>query len=81
MLVIEQYILNRNIQRVPSIEVDLTNPYKEINQVTRESTSPPSDSDEDWTTTRKEELIEAYRSNDTTRRASTPHPGKRVKGH
>jgi hypothetical protein len=31
MLVIEQYILNRNIQRVLSTEVNLTNPYKEIN--------------------------------------------------
>jgi hypothetical protein len=25
--------------------------------------------------------MEAHRSNDTTRRASTPHPGKRVEGH
>jgi hypothetical protein len=52
-----------------------------MNRVTRKPTSPPSDSDEDWTTARKEELMEAHRSNDTTRRASTPHPGKRVKGH
>jgi hypothetical protein len=47
MLVIEQYILNRNIQRVLSIEVDLTNPYKEINQVTRKPTSLLLDLDED----------------------------------
>jgi hypothetical protein len=81
MLVIEQHILNGNIQKVPSTEVNLTNPYEEMNRVTRKLTSPSSDSDENWTTTRKEELIGAHRSNDTTRRASTPHPGKRVKGH
>jgi hypothetical protein len=32
-------------------------------------------------TVRKEELIEAYCSNDTIRRALTPHSGKRVEGH
>jgi hypothetical protein len=47
MLVIEQHILDGNIQKVPSTEVNLTNPYEEINQVTRKPTSPSSDSDED----------------------------------
>jgi hypothetical protein len=47
MLVIEQYILNKNIQRVLSIEVDLTNLYKEINRVIREPTSLLLDLDED----------------------------------
>jgi hypothetical protein len=47
MLVIEQYILDGNIQRVLSIEVNLTNPYEEMNRVTREPTSLPLDSDED----------------------------------
>jgi hypothetical protein len=32
-------------------------------------------------TIRKEELIEAYCSNDTIKRALTPYLGKRVKGH
>jgi hypothetical protein len=32
-------------------------------------------------TTRKEELIEAYCSNDTIRRALTPYLGKRVEGY
>jgi hypothetical protein len=32
-------------------------------------------------TVRKEELIEAYRSNDTIRRALTSYLGKRVEGH
>jgi hypothetical protein len=52
-----------------------------MNWVTREPTSLPLDLDEDWTTARKEELIEAYYSNDTIRRALIPHLGKRVEGH
>jgi hypothetical protein len=32
-------------------------------------------------TARKEELMEAYCSNNTTRRALTPYLGKRVEGH
>jgi hypothetical protein len=47
----------------------------------REPTSLPLDSDEDWTTARKEELMEAYRSNDTIRRVLTLYPEKRVEGH
>jgi hypothetical protein len=39
MLVVEQYILNRNIQRVLSIKVDFINLNKETNQITRELTS------------------------------------------
>jgi hypothetical protein len=49
--------------------------------MTRELTSPALDLDEDWTTARKEELIEAYRSNNVAGRALTPYLGKRVEGH
>jgi hypothetical protein len=81
MLVIEQHILDGNMERVPPTEIDLTNLYEEMNRMIREPASPPSDSDDDWTTARKEELMEAHRSNNVTERASTPHPGKRVEGH
>jgi hypothetical protein len=47
----------------------------------RKLTSLSSDLDEDWMTVRKEELMGAYRSNDTIRRVSTPYLGKRVEGH
>jgi hypothetical protein len=47
MLVVEQHILDGNIERVPPTEIDLTNLYEEINQITREPASPPSDSDDD----------------------------------
>jgi hypothetical protein len=81
MLVVEQHVLDGNMERVPSTEIDLTNLREEMNRMTREPASPPSDSDDDWTTARKEELMEAHRSNNVTERASTPHPGKRVEGH
>jgi hypothetical protein len=47
MLVIEQHILNRNIQKLPLTEVNLTNPYEEINRVTRKLTSLLLDLDKD----------------------------------
>jgi hypothetical protein len=78
---VEQHILDGNMERVLPTEIDLTNLYEEMNRITREPASPLSDSDNNWTTTRKEELIEAYRSNNVIERALTPHPGKRVKGH
>jgi hypothetical protein len=81
MLVVKQHILDGNIQRVPSTKVNLTNLNEETNRMTRELTSLASDSDKDWTTARKEELIEAHCSNNVAERASTPHPEKRIKGH
>jgi hypothetical protein len=47
----------------------------------RKLTSPSLDSDEDWMTARKKELMGAHRSNDTTRRVLIPYLGKRVEGH
>jgi hypothetical protein len=49
--------------------------------MTRELTSLALDLDEDWTTARKEELMEAHRSNNVAGRALTPYLGKRVEGH
>jgi hypothetical protein len=49
--------------------------------MTRELTSLALDLDEDWTTARKEELIEAYCSNNVAGRALIPYLGKRVEGH
>jgi hypothetical protein len=39
------------------------------------------DTDEDWTTVRKEELMEAHCSNNVAGRALIPYLEKRVEGH
>jgi hypothetical protein len=52
-----------------------------MNRIIREPASPPLDLDDNWMTARKEELIEAYCSNNVIERALTLYLGKRVEGH
>jgi hypothetical protein len=47
----------------------------------RESAFLPLDLDNNWTTARKKELIEAYCSNNIAERVLTPYLGKRVEEH
>jgi hypothetical protein len=49
--------------------------------MTRELTSLVLDLDKDWTTARKEELMEAHCSNNVAGRALTPYLGKKVEGY
>jgi hypothetical protein len=49
--------------------------------MTRELTFLALDLDEDWTTARKKELMEAYCSNNVAGRVLTPYPGKRIEEH
>jgi hypothetical protein len=60
----------------------MTNLYEEMNRIVREPASLLSDSDDEWTAARREELREAYRrENHIANRALTPHPGERIRGH
>jgi hypothetical protein len=64
------------------IEFDMTNLYEEINCIVREPASLLSDSDDEWTAARREELWEAYcRENYIANRALTPYLGERIRGH
>jgi hypothetical protein len=72
MEVIEQHISDGHLTPVPSTE---------IHRMVREDPLP-SESDDDWTTARRQALREAYRrQNYIADRAPTPYPGNRIRGH
>jgi hypothetical protein len=79
---VEHHLGTGHLIPVPTTEMDLSNLHQEINRMVREPASPPSDSDDEWTNERRQELREAYRrDNHIANRAPTPHPGDRVRGH
>jgi hypothetical protein len=79
---VEHHLGTGHLVPVPTTEFDMTNLYEEMNRMVREPASPPSDSDDEWTAARREELREAYRrENHIANRAPTPHPGERIRGH